>query len=275
MAERDRRRSSPAQIYHLAGVPHVGDSWAAHPRNLRGQRARDPSPVRRAARAAAEAARAHHQLRDRVPAARPRDPRSRTRSVPNSPYGTSKLAQEMVARRAWEDDGIPALIARSFNHVGPRQSPSFVASSIAKQIAEIEAGRRHAGLHMGNLDAAARHHGRARHRARVSRDDGVGDSRACPTTSARARRWRFARWSSCCDRRRACRSRSSRIRRASGPNDTPLVLGDHCAADADTGWIAADHRSTQTVDDSARLLARAGHREPAFLPSLTGEQKAK
>ena len=52
--------------------------------------------------------------------------------------------------RAWEDDGIPALIARAFNHVGPRQAPSFVASSIAKQIAEIEAGRRPATLEMGN-----------------------------------------------------------------------------------------------------------------------------
>ena len=74
---------------------------------------------------------------------------------PNSPYGTSKLAQEMLAKRAWEDDGIPALIARSFNHVGPRQAPSFVASSIAKQIAEIEAGQRAPTLVMGNIDSRA------------------------------------------------------------------------------------------------------------------------
>ena len=71
---------------------------------------------------------------------------------PNTPYGTSKLAQEMVARRSWEDDGIPGLMARSFNHVGPRQSPSFVAPSMAKQIAEIEAGRKQPRLAMGNLE---------------------------------------------------------------------------------------------------------------------------
>lgn len=71
---------------------------------------------------------------------------------PRSPYATSKLAQEMLSARAWQIDGIPALIARSFNHIGPRQSPAFVASSIAKQIALAEAGRREPRLTMGNLE---------------------------------------------------------------------------------------------------------------------------
>ena len=73
-----------------------------------------------------------HQLGDRLHARRSRRSPRTTRSRPNSPYGTSKLAQEMVAARAWEDDGIPALIARAFNHIGPRQAPAFVAPSIAQ-----------------------------------------------------------------------------------------------------------------------------------------------
>lgn len=69
---------------------------------------------------------------------------------PASPYGISKLAQEMLAERAtW----CPVLIARSFNHAGPRQSDAFVTSSFARQIAEIEIGRREPVLRVGNLDA--------------------------------------------------------------------------------------------------------------------------
>jgi GDP-4-dehydro-6-deoxy-D-mannose reductase len=69
---------------------------------------------------------------------------------PTSPYGLSKLAQEMVAARAtW----CPVLLTRPFNHAGPRQSSSYVTSSFARQIAEIEAGRTEPVLRVGNLDA--------------------------------------------------------------------------------------------------------------------------
>ena len=46
------------------------------------------------------------------------------------------------------------VIARPFNHIGPRQSPAFVAASFAKQIAEAEArGGARAELLVGNLEA--------------------------------------------------------------------------------------------------------------------------
>lgn len=72
---------------------------------------------------------------------------------PNSPYGLSKLAQEQVATQALEADGHAALLARAFNHLGPRQDPSFAASSFARQIALIEAGRADPVIFVGNLDA--------------------------------------------------------------------------------------------------------------------------
>jgi GDP-4-dehydro-6-deoxy-D-mannose reductase len=46
----------------------------------------------------------------------------------------------------------PVILVRPFNHAGPRQSPSYVTSSFALQIAEIEAGHRPPVLHVGNLD---------------------------------------------------------------------------------------------------------------------------
>jgi GDP-4-dehydro-6-deoxy-D-mannose reductase len=72
---------------------------------------------------------------------------------PSGPYGISKLAQEMIASQA---DGVHVIVARPFNHAGPGQSPSYATSNFAKQVAEIELGRRQ-----------ARHHGRPRRRARV------------------------------------------------------------------------------------------------------------
>jgi GDP-4-dehydro-6-deoxy-D-mannose reductase len=68
---------------------------------------------------------------------------------PSNAYGISKLAQEMVARRA----GGHVIVARPFNHSGPRQSDAYVTSSFARQIAEAEAGAREAVLRVGNLDS--------------------------------------------------------------------------------------------------------------------------
>jgi GDP-4-dehydro-6-deoxy-D-mannose reductase len=69
--------------------------------------------------------------------------------VPAGPYGVSKLAQEMTA----DASPLPVLLARPFNHAGPRQGPAYVTSAFAKQLAEIEAGISEPILRVGNLDA--------------------------------------------------------------------------------------------------------------------------
>jgi GDP-4-dehydro-6-deoxy-D-mannose reductase len=72
--------------------------------------------------------------------------------VPPSPYGLSKLAQELLGIRA-STGRVAVTIGRAFNHLGPRQDPGFAASGFARQIAEIEAGRREPEVVVGNLDA--------------------------------------------------------------------------------------------------------------------------
>jgi GDP-4-dehydro-6-deoxy-D-mannose reductase len=72
---------------------------------------------------------------------------------PNSPYGVSKVAQDMMALQYWNSHQLPIMRARSFNHIGPGQSDDFVASAFARQIAEIEAGLRAPVVKVGNLDA--------------------------------------------------------------------------------------------------------------------------
>jgi GDP-4-dehydro-6-deoxy-D-mannose reductase len=72
---------------------------------------------------------------------------------PANPYAISKIAAELVARRATIHDGIPVVVARSFNHLGPRQDASFFGSAVARQIAQIEAGGLDPVIRVGNLDA--------------------------------------------------------------------------------------------------------------------------
>jgi GDP-4-dehydro-6-deoxy-D-mannose reductase len=73
---------------------------------------------------------------------------------PNSPYGVSKVAQDMMALQYWNSHQLPTIRARSFNHIGPGQSDDFAASAFARQLAEIEAGLRAPVVTVGNLDAA-------------------------------------------------------------------------------------------------------------------------
>ncbi|MBI1881384.1 MAG: GDP-mannose 4,6-dehydratase [Chloroflexi bacterium] len=72
---------------------------------------------------------------------------------PNNPYGVSKVAQDMLGLQYYLSHGLNVLRVRAFNHIGPRQSPVFVAASFAKQIAEIEAGLVEPTLRVGNLEA--------------------------------------------------------------------------------------------------------------------------
>jgi GDP-4-dehydro-6-deoxy-D-mannose reductase len=71
--------------------------------------------------------------------------------VPASPYALSKLAQELAG--CGDPGGPDVLIARAFNHFGPRQDPWFVASGFARRIADIEAGRWAPEIAVGNLDS--------------------------------------------------------------------------------------------------------------------------
>ena len=72
---------------------------------------------------------------------------------PNSPYGVSKIAQDMMALQYWHSHDLETLRMRSFNHIGPGQSDDFVASAFARQIAQIEAGQREPIVRVGNLEA--------------------------------------------------------------------------------------------------------------------------
>jgi GDP-4-dehydro-6-deoxy-D-mannose reductase len=147
-------RVGPSLVYHCAGEAHVGRSWdhveSTLATNVRGTHhlldgLRRSGPGSDGVRvvipsSALVYASADEALTEDHPL------------VPGSPYGLSKLAQELVGRRAI-GDGLHVTIARAFNHFGPRQDPWFVASGFARRIADIEAGRWEPEIAVGNLDA--------------------------------------------------------------------------------------------------------------------------
>jgi len=72
---------------------------------------------------------------------------------PLSPYGVSKCATDLLAYQYHQSYKLHIVRSRAFNHFGPRRGEVFVASSFAKQIAEIEAGLKPAIIWHGNLNA--------------------------------------------------------------------------------------------------------------------------
>ncbi|MCK4860179.1 MAG: GDP-mannose 4,6-dehydratase, partial [Candidatus Omnitrophica bacterium] len=72
---------------------------------------------------------------------------------PLSPYGVSKVAEDMTGQQYYRSYGIKTVITRAFNHTGPRRGDVFVTSNFAKQIVEIEKGLKEPVIYVGNLTA--------------------------------------------------------------------------------------------------------------------------
>lgn len=144
--------ATPTHVYHLAGAPNVETSWRNAVPHLQinalgthylleGLRAAGP-PCRVLVVSSAQI----YQPSD--------EPiHEDTPIVPASPYGVTKVAQDQLALRAHLDDGLDTVVARAFNHVGPRQEPGYAVPSFARQIARIEAGLDPPVLRVGNLEA--------------------------------------------------------------------------------------------------------------------------
>ena len=144
------RAVRPAQIYHLAGVPHVGGSWDATTPTLAGN-VLATHYLFDALRRAGVRARVLVTASATVYAPSDQPIAEDGAIAPGSPYALSKLAQEMRTLRAPSEDGLDVIVVRAFNHTGPRQAPAFAAPSFARQIARIERGEQEPVIRAGNL----------------------------------------------------------------------------------------------------------------------------
>ena len=151
--ERAIRTAAPDAVVHLAGLSHIGDSWQWEkmPDYFRVNVAGTENVIAAAAAAGdppvviASSA----DVYGRVPAAEQPIPESRP-VAPQTPYALTKAAAERIALGR---GGKGAVICRSFNLVGPGQSPNFSLASWAAQLAEIRQGTRQA-LDVGDLSTA-------------------------------------------------------------------------------------------------------------------------
>jgi GDP-4-dehydro-6-deoxy-D-mannose reductase len=156
---------------------------------------------------------------------------------PSSPYGLSKLAQEMTALGAASRDKLPIVVARPFNHAGPRQDPTYVTSSFARQIALAEAGRLGGPIAVGNVDTSrdvtdVRDTVRA-YRALAERGSA---GRAYNVCSGRAYSVRQLLDALVAQARIPIEVRPDPA--LFRPNDNPIVLGDPSRITRETGWRA-------------------------------------
>lgn len=71
---------------------------------------------------------------------------------PGSPYASSKLMGEQLARSYYEDFAVEVVIARPFNHTGPGQAPSFACPEFARAIAAGIVSRTPVHLRTGPLE---------------------------------------------------------------------------------------------------------------------------
>jgi GDP-4-dehydro-6-deoxy-D-mannose reductase len=72
---------------------------------------------------------------------------------PLSPYGVSKVAQDLLGYQYYRSYKLNIVRTRGFNHTGPRRGEVFVSSAFAKQIAVIEKGLQKPVISVGNLKA--------------------------------------------------------------------------------------------------------------------------
>lgn len=72
---------------------------------------------------------------------------------PLSPYGVSKVGQDLLGYQYHASYGLHTVRTRAFNHTGPRRGDVFVSSNFSKQIATLEKGKAEPVIKVGNLDA--------------------------------------------------------------------------------------------------------------------------
>jgi GDP-4-dehydro-6-deoxy-D-mannose reductase len=224
----------PSAVYHMAGAAHLAQSWQRVRETYEGN-VRVTHYLLDALTGLPEKPRVLLPCTAHVYAPQPRPIREDDELRPNNPYATSKLAVEMLGEKAWIENRLPVVIARAFNHIGPRQDPSYVAPSIARQIALIEQGRLEPVLTMGSLSPrrdvtdvrdtvraylALMAQGRPGIRYNVASGRALAIGDLVHAFAAAAHR----------DVRVI--EDPARFR----PNDPPLLVGDNSRLAADTGW---------------------------------------
>lgn len=150
------KESEPDYIFHLAAMSYVPMSWTAPADTmetnvvgtvhlLEAVRQLEFDPVIHIAGSSEEYGLV---LSDELPI------KETNQLRPNSPYGVSKVAEDLLGQQYNKSYGLKTVITRAFNHSGPRRAEVFVTSNFAKQIADYERDNNpNPKIYVGNLDS--------------------------------------------------------------------------------------------------------------------------
>jgi GDP-4-dehydro-6-deoxy-D-mannose reductase len=154
---------------------------------------------------------------------------------PVNPYAVSKATQDLLAYQYHVSHGLRTIRMRPFNHIGPRQSETFVVAAFAAQIARIEAGLQEPLIRVGNL-AAERDFTDVRDMARAYALAALHGQPAAAYNVASGRcvsvRWLLDTLLAFSERDIAVEPDPARMR----PADVPRVVGDSSRFREHTGW---------------------------------------
>ena len=145
------RAANPNQIYHLAGMSSVRDSWN-NPRLTFDVNVVGSFNVFEAAMRLPSPPRILNVSTSQVYACSDTALTETSPLDPDSPYAATKAMAEMLTVQYKRCTSGGIITARAFNHTGPGQSPNFVLPSFAKQLAEMEAGLIPPVLKVGNIE---------------------------------------------------------------------------------------------------------------------------
>lgn len=144
--------AAPTAIVHLAGQSSAGLSFG-QPLETFHINTLGTSALLEAVRTAAPEARVLVVGTGEIYGSLPADSRVAEDAPfqPMSPYALSKAVADAIAE-SYSRHGLDVVRTRSFGHIGPGQTDRFLVPSLARQIAEIEAGRGEDVVRVGNLD---------------------------------------------------------------------------------------------------------------------------
>lgn len=148
------RAAQPEFVFHLAAQSYPAASWNAPIYTMRANsegtinlleavRAHAPNARVHIAGSSAQygvVSPAHVPIREDHP------------QRPGSPYGVSKVAQELLGLQYHDSYGLQVIVTRSFNHVGAHQGDRCSIQTFCRQLALIEAGQQAPVMLVGNLE---------------------------------------------------------------------------------------------------------------------------
>src|SRR3954467_9593378 len=146
-------RVRPDVVYHLAGWSDVGSSWASPLEVFRANAEGTLNVLLACSEAGVGRVLAVSSADIYGVVTEDELPLDETAPLrPVTPYAASKVAADYLGLQAWLGRKLAGLRGRAFNHLGPAQSPQFVAPALAERIARNE---RTGGneIPVGNLSA--------------------------------------------------------------------------------------------------------------------------